>query len=204
MAKLIALDVALLPPSDVAQKAIAWSASLPAEGSEGLRLDGEHLPHITLTQQFVREEEVEEAFARVGEVCSVAPSLRVLATGGGKSGHTVWVTIARTPELTWLHEQLMEALRGFERPEGGPGAFFQGEGRVADVIWVSGYRLKSSFAEYTPHITLGHGAQPPAFEPFAFDATTVAACHLGRFCTCRRVLASWALTNDGPQPRPAA
>lgn len=204
MSKLVALDVALLLPPDVAQKAIAWSASLPAEGSQVLRLDAEHLPHVTLTQQFVREEEADEVFARIAEVCGGCPSFRVVATGGASSGHTMLVAIERTAEIATLHEQLMEALRGFERAEGGPGAFFEGEGRVADVLWVSGFRLKASFGEFTPHITLGHGSRPPAVEPFAFDATTVAACHLGRFCTCRRVLASWTLTRNGPQPRPAA
>jgi hypothetical protein len=75
---------------------------------------------------------------------------------------------------------------------------------MGDVIWVSGFRLKAAFGEFTPHVTLGHGKEPPAIEPFAFDATTVAACHLGRFCTCRRVLANWTLTGGGPDARTSA
>ena len=193
MSKLVAVDVAILPPPDVSARAIALSAALPTEGSEGLRLDGEHLPHITLTQHFIREEELEGAFERVDDVVSRHPPLRVLATGGGRSGHTVWIAIENTPELSALHERLMEALRGYERPGGGPGAFFDGEGRVDDVLWVASYHLKSSFGSFTPHITLGHGHEEPIVEPFAFDAATVAACHLGRFCTCRRVLRSWTL-----------
>lgn len=198
MSKLIALDVAILPPPDVAQRAMAWSAALPAEGSQGLRLDAEHLPHVTLTQQFVRAEELDAVLERVGEVCGSVPSFRAIATGAGRSGHTLWIALERTPEIAALHERLMEVLRGYERPEGGPAAFFNGEGRMGDVIWVSGYRLKASFGEFTPHITLGHGTVPPAVEPFAFDAATVAACHLGRFCTCRRVLANWQLAGGGP------
>ena len=200
MSKLVALDVAILPPPDVAQRAVACSATLPAEGSQGLRLDAEHLPHVTLTQQFVREDEMDAVLACIGDVCASLPPFRALATGGGKSGHTLWITIERTPEIVALHERLMEALRGYERPEGGPGAFFNGEGRMGDVIWVSGFRLKAGFGEFAPHITLGHGKEPPVIEPFAFDATTVAACHLGRFCTCRRVLANWTLTG-GPDTR---
>jgi len=199
MSTLIALDVALLPPPDVTRRALDLSASLPPAESQGLRLDPEHLPHVTLTQQYVREEELDTAFERVDEVLRGQTPLRLLVTGGGKSGHTVSMTIERTPDLVALHEQLMEALRGVERPDGGPGAFFGGEGRIADALWVTGFRLKSSFNAFTPHITLGHATHPPAIEPFAFDATTVAACHLGRFCSCRKVLRSWTLANPPPR-----
>ena len=193
MAKLVALDVAILPPADVTTRAIAYSAALPGDGSRGLRLDAEHLPHITLTQQFVREDELDAAFARVDEVLRQQVPLRILITGGGQSGHTLWLSVERTSELLELHERLMEGVRGLERPDGGPHAFFDESGRMGDVLWVAGFRLKSSFGAFTPHITLGHGKEPPAVEPFAFDATTIAACHLGRFCTCRRVLRSWTL-----------
>ena len=87
----------------------------------------------------------------------------------------------------------MEALRGVERQGGGPHAFYDGDGRVRDVLWVASFRLKASSRSFAPHITLGHGAEIPAIEPFAFDATTVAACHLGRFCACRKVLRAWNL-----------
>jgi hypothetical protein len=65
---------------------------------------------------------------------------------------------------------------------------------LRDVLWVTGYRLKSGFHHYTPHITLGHGTEPPAIEPSGFEADTVAVCHLGKFCTCRQVLREWRLT----------
>jgi 2'-5' RNA ligase len=194
MANLIALDVAVLPPADVSKRAIALSEALPEEESPGFRLDPDHLPHITLTQQFVREDELETAFDHIDGVLRQLAPLRVRATGGGKGSHSVWIAIERTPELASLHERLMEALRGVERQGGTPAAFFDGDGRVSDVIWVAGYRLKSSFGDFLPHITLGHAAEPPVVEPFAFDATTVAACHLGRFCTCRRVLRNWTLS----------
>jgi 2'-5' RNA ligase len=193
MAKLIALDVAILPPPDVSKRAMALSAALPEEGSHGFHLDYDHLPHITLTQQFVREDELGVAFEHIDGVLAGLPPLRIVATGGGKSGHSLWIAIEKTPELAALHERLMEALRGVERPEGTPAAFADGDGRVGDVLWVTGYRLKSSFGHFVPHVTLGHGEEAPTIDPFAFDAATVAACHLGRFCSCRRVLQTWTL-----------
>ena len=192
--KLLALDVAILSPPDVQQRAITLSATLPGEESEGLRLDAEHLPHITLTQQFVRIDELDAILERVDETLRGQARLTIHVTGGGQGARSVWIAVERTDALIQLHERLMETLRGFERPGGGPAAFVEGDARVGDVVWVTGYRLKSSLSAYTPHITLGHASEPPPIDPFTFEATTVAACHLGRFCSCRRVLRSWELT----------
>lgn len=193
MSKLLALDVAILPPPDIRQRAIELSAGLPSEHADRLRLDAEHTPHITLTQQFIRVEELEAAFERADEVLRAEPPMTIQVTGGGKGGHSVWMAIERTEAIAGLHERLMEALRGYERPGGTAAAFFDGDARVGDVLWVTGYRLKSSFHHFTPHITLGAADTPPVIAPFSFEATTVAACHLGRFCTCRQPLRTWTL-----------
>lgn len=190
---LIALDIALLPPADVRARAIDISAALPPAESHGLRLDDEHIPHITLTQQFIRAEERDAAFEKVDEVLRGQPPLHLTITGGGEGTHSVFMAIDPTPELRDLHDRLMAALRGLERPAGSPHAFAGGDARVGDVMWVASYRLKSSFTSYMPHITLGHAEQAPAVAPMSFTATTVAACHLGRFCTCREILRSWTL-----------
>ena len=193
MSDLIALDVAVLPPPGVAAAAIAASAALPADSFQGLRLDEDHHPHITLTQMFARTNELDDVHARVDEIVRGLSPLTLRIEGGGQGTNSVWMAIEKTPALVELHERLMEALRGFERPDGGTGAFFDEDARLRDVLWVAGYRLKSSFHHYTPHITLGHGSEPPAIEPRGFEADTVAVCHLGKFCTCRKVLRKWVL-----------
>lgn len=191
--QLLALDVAVLPPPDVRQRAIELNAALPAEGSHGLQLDEHHHPHITLTQAYIRAEELYAVLDRVAGVLRGRRPLTIDITGGGHSGSTLWMAVERTPRLVELHEELMEALRGYERPGGTRAAFVDADGRVGDVMWVAGYRLTSSFHAFTPHITLGHGDHAPAIEPFSFEATTIAACQLGRFCTCQRILREWEL-----------
>src|SRR5688500_9309293 len=113
MSKLVAVDVAILPPPDITARAIALSDTLAAEGSAELRLDAQHLPHITLTQHFIREEERDEAFGRIDDVVAALPPMRVLAIGAGRSDHTLWIALEHTPELSALHERLMETLRGY-------------------------------------------------------------------------------------------
>ena len=51
---------------------------------------------------------------------------------------------------------------------------------------------KAGMASAT-HITLGHAEQPPVIERMQFQASIIAACHLGRFCACREILRTWML-----------
>lgn len=198
MSDLLALDVAILPPPGVRDLAITLSAALPDADFEGLRLDEGRLPHVTLTQQFVRTGDLDRILERLDHVLRGQPPLTLHVTGAGKTrASTVWMAIARGDALASLHERLMDAMLEFEQAGGGPAAFVGRDGRLADVAWVTGYRQHSSFLAYMPHITLGHAGEPPRIEPLTFDATTVAACHLGRFCTCRRVLRRWDLRRAG-------
>jgi 2'-5' RNA ligase len=193
---LIALDFAILPPPAVSKRAVELSASLPAEQSKGLLLGGDRLPHITLTQQFVRAEDLDVAFHRVATLLAEQRVLRLRVTGAGRGGSSVWMAIERTAALVELHRRLMEALSSFEQPDGTAAAFVDGVARTGDIEWVAGFRRTSSFDEFTPHITLGHAASLPHVEPVAFDAGTIAACQLGEFCTCRRVLRRWELQSN--------
>lgn len=190
---LLALDVAILPPRFVANRAVELSAALPAADSQGLRLDDDRVPHITLTQQFVEASAINEVLATVSATLGNYDTLHLNVTGPGRSRSSVWMAISSTPELVTLHRALMDALEPFERTGGTSAAFVDGDARSGDVTWVGGFRRASSYAAFRPHITLGHSRTLPAVEPLAFDASTIAACQLGRFCTCRRVLHRWEL-----------
>lgn len=190
---LLALDVALLLPPAVSAEAERLSASIQPSGEASFRLDAGHLPHITLTQQFVSVPALDASFAAVGAVLRGRPALRLRTNGIRREGRTVWLEIAPTPELTALHMDLMAALRPFEQPSGSGAAFVDADTRARSVAWVENYRGGASFARYRPHITLGHGEPFERASPIAFEATTVAACHLGHFCTCRSILREWRL-----------
>lgn len=190
---MLAIDVALLPPDDVMQRAIDINTSLDLEGFKGLRLDARHVPHITLTQQFVGSARMDDVCRVVAETAQRHEAMRLRVPGAGRSNDTVWMTIDRTPELLALHRALMEALEPIEEVGGTGGAFAGGDARAGDVTWVSAFRTTSSFRAFTPHITLGHSKATPAIEPVEFVATRLAVCHLGRFCTCRTILGEWGL-----------
>lgn len=193
LARLIAFDIAILPPPHIWQRAIELSASLSETESKGLRLSGGVMPHITLTQQFVSEETLSAALERVGSTLAGVAPLPLTVTGAGRRESAVWMAVESTAALIELHTRLMDAMRPLERADGTTAAFVGDDARPGDVAWVAGFRRTSSYAAFTPHITLGHASTLPAVERLTFEASTVAACHLGRFCTCRRVLQQWDL-----------
>jgi 2'-5' RNA ligase len=195
-ATVLAIDIAILLPADVSARAVAMSAALPAIESQGLRLGADRLPHITLTQQFVPSESLGDVLSRIDRVADGHALLRLRVTGGGKGNGSVWMSIERTPELVGLHERLQQVMEPFEVDTGNPSAFHDADPRDRDVRWVREFRRESSFERFTPHITLGHAMEPPVIEPFDFVATTIAVCHLCRFCTCRRIIRAWSLGAD--------
>ena len=175
----------------MSERAIALSASLPVSQSQGLLLGADHLPHITLTQQFVPTERLEELIAVVDRVLRDHEPLPLRVTGGGRGSNSVWMSIERTPALRQLHEHVLRVTEPFEVPNGDASSFLGEDARERDVRWVREFRRESSFERFTPHITLGHAVESPLVEPLDFVATTVAICHLGRFCACRRIIRAW-------------
>lgn len=190
---MLAFAAVLLLPPDVAAVAERLSASLPEAASQGLRLDAQHLPHVTLVQQFIDTADLDAALDAANGVVAARRPLALRVTGGARANAAAWMALERTLSIVHLHEDLMRALEPFARDGGGAQAFAGGNARPRDVAWVSGYRRDAAWDAYAPHVTLGHAPAAPVIEPFAFEATEVAACQLGRFCSCRRVLRSWRL-----------
>ena len=190
----IAIDVAVLLPTDARAALVRANAPFDIAADGGFRFDDTHHPHITLGQHFVNADRLTAVCAQVTTVVSGLPPLDV-RVAGARGGRTAQVmVVAPTPALQLLHEQLMDALAPDEVP-GGAAAFQQDDAppRDADVIWVTRFRAASSYARFDPHITIGIGPSPITVDPFTFVARAIAVCHLGRFCTCRDQLAHWTL-----------
>ncbi|HTM02366.1 MAG TPA: 2'-5' RNA ligase family protein [Vicinamibacterales bacterium] len=193
MPPLIAVDVALLPPEPVCRQAVAINAALPTAESQGLRFDATHVPHVTLTQQFIDAGEVPRIEAALTATLSSHRPLALDVTGAGRGSRSIWMSIQRTPELDHLHTALMDALQPFERTGGSIAAFEGGDARPGDVAWVSGFRRSAAYGRFRPHITVGHASQLPIVARTSFTAGTIVLCRLGRFCSCITKLRTWGL-----------
>ena len=193
-ASLVAVDAALLLPAEARETAARLNARL-AGPPDGFRFDADHLPHVTLAQQFVPAADLRLAAAEIEAVLAAFPPLTLTAERLASSGRTTSLVLAATPPLTDLHTRLMDRLAAFDVTSGGADAFFaDGEPpRDRDVEWVTRFRTAAAYGEFEPHVTLGVGALDAPAPALTFEADQAALCRLGRFCTCRRTIASWTL-----------
>ena len=159
------LFIAIRPPEDVRDLLIDAMDDSPA-----LRWVGDEQLHLTL--RFIGEVErpvANDIAVALDHVRS--PSFDLSIAGVGKfeqrNGGALWAGVSPKEPVVMLAAKIERAIQ-----------------QVG---------LEPEHRTFRPHITLRHASHPPTIEPFDFTATTVAACHLGRFCSCRRVLRSWTL-----------
>ena len=197
---LLAVDVAVLLPDRLLQPVLRLNAELPPP-PEGFRFDDTHLPHVTLAQLFVAEGQLPDVIHEASAVTRDSAPLRLAPTGLSRGRTASTVRLEPTDALIRLHARLMDRLRQFESAQGDATAFLSAGGlpaRDADVEWVRQFRTHAAYDRFDPHVTVGVGTlQEPGPLP-AVEATRVALCQLGRFCTCRRTLAEWTLTPRQP------
>lgn len=196
----VAVDVAVLLPDTLLRPMLRLNAAL-LPPPDGFRFDDTHLPHVTLAQQFVAAPRLPELMRAIDGVLSGRGPLRLQPAGLSRGRTTSTVRLAPTDPLVRLHAGLMDSLRPFESGPRDAAAFCSAgdeTARDADVDWVRKFGTHAAYERFDPHVTVGVGTPPePATLP-AVHATRVALCQLGRFCTCRRVLAEWSLTARQP------
>lgn len=199
-----AIDVLLDPDETMVEKAVAANARLRENFPSGFALDGDHAPHVTVLQRFVRTSDldgVEDAVARVLEQVDLA-AIELEATGYyylpwqglGLAG----ITLAPTAALLDLQQSLIDAVAPFTEDDGGPEAFVgapQTPTIVPTVAYVASFVPDHSGENYNPHVTVGIGhedfvetmlAEP--FVPFSFRPVSGAIYQLGDMGTAQKQL----------------
>ncbi|MBU0953386.1 MAG: 2'-5' RNA ligase family protein [Nanoarchaeota archaeon] len=186
-----AIDIALLPPDDVMDRAIAANTSL-GEGRM-ITLNKETcLPHITLVMGCLADENLPVIKTLLQETAArfLPVALSVTSVSCGPAGNVAF-QIEKTEPLLELQRTLMKHVVPHLTYDPRPAMFNASKESAAvfaerDLTWVSNFQDHGGIA-YNPHITLGVG-RLEAPESFTFTATRLAICHLGGFCTCRNIL----------------
>lgn len=187
----LAVDIVLLPPTEIMEHAIEINKTFV---DDPIQLHFKNcLPHISLCMGVMDEVDllkVSKELEKIGEEFVALP-LRIT---GINSQHTAF-DIERTNELQKLHEMIVERLANILTTDGTT-EMCHSPPEVAEqsLLWINNYKEKFSFENFYPHITLGRSKIEAKELNIPFTASRFALCHLGTFCTCRKVLWETKLT----------
>jgi glycosyltransferase domain-containing protein len=199
----IAVDVVLLPPDEIMEKAIEVNQTLikTFEFDNKIVLNKQNcLPHISLAMGCIKKDDIPEIDTVLKEVADkfspLALTISDIRTGAIPTGEKVsGFEIERTTELQLLHETVMsKLLQYFTYDVSLDMVYALPDQQVEEVTtyWIKNYPKESSFERFGPHITIGIGEVENETGglkyPLRFSASKLALCHLGNYCTCREIL----------------
>ncbi len=201
MAKL-AIDVVLLPSEEMMDKAIEINKELLKDNVNEIVLSKETcLPHISLCMGVIEEEKLPEIKKVIEETAKEFSTFNLTAENTDVSvtpkGEKISVLIIRnTDTLQKLHETVMKRLWNFLSYDVEAKMFYNpGKVREKSINWVRNYAKKYNDPSlFDAHITVGFGETDKFKFPIEFTASRLALCHLGSYCTCRKILISTNLT----------
>jgi hypothetical protein len=190
---MIAADVVLLPPPEVMDRAIEINSDLVKKtGDTSIVLDREKcLPHITLAMGCIEEENVSHIDNILRSIAEdlLPISLKIIPLKKGPAA----LKIEKTRGIEILHELVMIRMSRFLTHDVTKEMVYNSQNEeIAPITfdYIKGFMTKSSFENYTPHITLSVGEVSAEIESFEFTCGKLALCHLGNYCTCRKILLS--------------
>lgn len=194
--EVIAVDAALLLPPEAAERVKGLNALMYAEQPDGFEFGPTRVPHITLAQLYVRRTNLLELIRRLDAVLREVAPLELSVSKLAGRDQVASLRIGRTPELLRLHAAIMDEVKKLSEADGNPEAFYCPDepAREKDVAYVAGFRRRSSYSRFVPHITLGYGPPPVPDVFMDFVSSQAALYQLGRFCTCRQLLHQWKLS----------
>lgn len=193
----IAIDVVLLPNEKMTNKAVEISTKQSEKSNDKILLNGENcLPHISLAMGVINEIDIEKISRVLNEITEQFTLFKLTADNYRSpmtpAGNIISeFTVEKTNDLYNLHALIMEKLKKFLTYDASVEMVFSPP-KVEEITlhWIKKYLQNSSFEKYKPHITLGYGQIENVITPIAFTSSTLALCHLGNYCTCRKILYS--------------
>lgn len=192
----IAIDVVLLPSEEMMDKAIKINEELLKDYENKIILHKENcLPHISLCMGCIDEKDLPKAKEILDDIANefkqmdlVAEDIEaeIIPTGKKVSG----LNIKKTDEVQKIHEIVMGKLFHLLTYNAEIEMVFNPpEVEEVTLFWIKNYSKKYKNPDkFHPHITVGFGETDKFYFPINFGASRLALCHLGNYCTCRKIL----------------
>src|SRR5208282_1578999 len=193
-----AIDTLLDPDDTMLQHAKAANARFLKSYPKGFQLGGEHTPHITMLQRYVKTSELDHLYEAVAKVFAKEnptswklKAVKYVYLPDKPLGLNLMV-IEPSEDLLRLQKELIEAAAPYEVPAGTTSAFVttpKDPHILAPVIeYVRVFVPDHSGDHYVPHVTVGLGtleyldkmnAEP--FDSFTFSPAGASTYNLGNY-----------------------
>jgi 2'-5' RNA ligase len=206
--RVIAIDVLFELDEKMIGKSEAANARLRSNYREGFTLGRKHVPHLTLLQRYVYEDNLPAIGKAITPILQAEKPTAMPLTATGY-GYALWGGLAITnirveelPDLSRLQKQIEKAVEPFAVHGGTAAAFATShELRKIDkeiINYVEKFVPESSGDKFSPHVTIGlahedfikHLRAAP-FQEFVFKPDGVAIYQLGNFGTAQKKLWEW-------------
>jgi len=190
-----AASVVLLLPGPAASLAIEANQRLNSASDNPIKLgDSDRLPHITLAVGCVNETDSPQIDKVLSYLAKTFSGMRLETVPC--EGPCGWFLIKKHKHLQELHDAVMTRLVPYFSYSVTGRMLCLDDGELPEektLSFIREYALRSSFEDYTPHITIGSGEVDVPYTKTRFLVSKMAFCRLGNYGTVRKVLQTYDL-----------
>jgi len=190
----IAIAIAILPPKDIIDATLSVNKRAVEKGEAKIELgETDRIPHISLLMGVVDDKNFEELTRKLKDIAENFESIK-MESNRIENG---CFTISKNEKLQNLHEMIVKKIDPILTHETSPKMFYESSpSHVSDSALrvVKEYVNNFSLKNFWPHITIHSSEENPSELPLSFTADRLAICHLGTYCTCRKILFETKLT----------
>ena len=191
--KKFAINIALLPPEEVMKLAKSINKKLIENDDMINFVDGTSIPHATLCIGGIKEEDLPKLGKILEEISKESAPIELTITGTSvhinptDNSKGSGFVVANTRELQKLHEEVVRRCKALF-VDVSTTDMYPGSTRASSAEHANKFLEIDCFELYKPHITLGVGEADSINKRITFTVKRLAICHLGNWCTCRKIL----------------
>ncbi|MCB0465251.1 MAG: 2'-5' RNA ligase family protein [Aequorivita sp.] len=205
----IAIDVLLIPSEEMYAQSLQLNALINQNNPETIKLDENHMPHITLLQCFIKEEDLPNVINAL-EVNNVFEGLfKTIKNDSLKAERLFYnedkeesfsmIAVEKSDFLLKIHEKIIELVQPYTVKNGSQISFIQNPDgssiSESTITYVPEFIEKYSYDNFDPHISLGvaqtkllDSLAENIFKPIQFKAASLSVYQLGDHGTAQKLL----------------
>lgn len=200
---IIAIDVLLIPSEEMYAQSLQLNSFINQNNPTTIKLDENHVPHITLLQCFIKESDlpkVKEVLEGLHKIIA-QDSLKAerLFYYEDKEESFAMVRVEKSPSVLEIHTKTIELVKPYIVKNGSQVSFVQNHDgspiSESTVEYVPEFVEKYSYENFDPHISLGVAQKTlldslakSVFKPIHFKAASVSVYQLGDHGTAQKLL----------------